>query len=473
MVLRESLVGRVVTLITVSIGLSVVGPAGSQAQPMQVGYADGLFNSADPAVSSLWAHKAAVAGASLARVNVIWSAVAPKRPRPSFVGSNPASPGYEWQGVDNAVRAAHEQGLALMLTVYNAPSWAEGANKPADTRAGTWRPQRSLLREFATALARRYDGAYPDPLRPGETLPRVQSYEVWNEPNQDFFLSPQWDAGKLVGPGIYRNLVNTFYGAVKAVDSRTKIVAGSMSPFGDPPGGSRTPPVTFLRSMLCIRGRGKQSAPCKHPAHFDVLADHPITFGPPNESARSPLDVCPPNLGRLTQILRTAEQRGQVLPRRKKPLWATEFWYITNPPVTGGVSPILQARWYQQALYEVWRGGASAFVVYPLRDPSTNATDNLAAGVYFTDGSPKPSVKAMQFPFVAHRGGGTRLRLWGISPHRGPVQIQVLRKGHWKRFATVASRGKPFPFTTRISLRHGGKLRATMGSQTSLPWTQR
>jgi hypothetical protein len=470
------LAGRTVTAVAFAVVLGTLLPAAAAAHPstLQFGYGDPLFESKDAATREVWLQRAAAAGGSIARINVYWSAVAPAHPGDGFVGSDPASPAYRWRDLDASVRSAAAAGLPVMFTVFNAPAWAEGKEKPGGAADGTWRPQRPLFAAFGKALARRYDGAYPDPLAPGRSLPRVPFYEVWNEPNQEYYLAPQWDAGRLVGPGIYRNLVNAFYGAVKGVDPSATVIAGSMSPYGDPPGGSRTPPVVFLRTMLCLRGERLRPSHCRNPAHLDILSDHPITFGAPRESARSPLDVSTPNLPRLTRILRRAQQTHRVLPAGRKPLWATEFWYDSNPPDPHGLPLARQARWYEEAAYEVWKGGASAFFLQPLRDtaPVPDFDNTLQSGLYFLNGTAKPSRQAMRFPLVAERLGQRRVRVWGIAPRPGRVEVQALRGGKWRAVATVQAGGTGHPFTATIALAHRASLRARIGSEVSLAWRQ-
>ena len=452
--------------------LAVLGgfaPFSQAATPSQirVGYSDPSFSSSDAPTRNHWLDKAAAAGGTLERINVYWSTIAPLHPDSNFVGSDPSSPGYRWESLDGAVRSAAAHGMTVMLTVLQAPSWAEGRGRPDGARAGTWRPQPALFASFGMALARRYSGSYPDPLASGSSLPRVRFYEVWNEPNQDEYLGPQWEGGKLVGPGIYRNLLNRFYAAVKKVQPHAKILGGSMSPFGDSPGGPRTPPVVFLREMLCLKGGRLRRIRCPKPAHLDILSDHPITFGAPFESARSPLDVSTPNLGRLTRILRRAEQSARVLPAGHRPLWATEFWYVSDPPQPGGVPLAKQARWYEQALYVLWLGGASALVLQPIRDQPS-----LPSGIYFEDGSPKPSRQAMRFPFVTQRIDRETVRAWGIAPHRGTVRIQVGHRGSWRTLASVRTPGRSHPFLSTLHLPRGGELRARIGGTSSLTWKQ-
>jgi hypothetical protein len=482
---RASTPGRVaatfrlglLTLILLAAVLVAV-PAAARANalsPLRFGYDDSLFTSEESETREHWLETARETGGSIARIDVKWRTIAPEEPPPGFEANNPASSGYQWETLDDAVRSASANGLAVLFTVYQAPRWAEGAGRPRDAEPGSWKPQPGAYEQFAQALASRYDGGHPDPLLPGTNLPRVRYFEAWNEPNLDTYLNPQWEGNEWAGPSRYRGLLNAFYSGVKASQPTATVIGGSLAPFGDPPGGERTPPVLFLRSLLCLHGGQLTPVACPEPAHFDVLSDHPIAVGAPSQPASSPLDVTTPDMGHLTEILEKAERDHLVLPRSKKPLWVTEFWYDTDPPDPNGLSLATQARWYEQDLYSFWQQGAQVAITLQIRDSAAGKGYSFTnqSGAYFLDGSPKPSATAFRFPLVAHRTGPFSVAVWGIAPKGGKVKIQVLRKGSWKTLGSVSTVGRPHPFTTNVQLLRFGQLRAVQGSQTSLPWAQR
>jgi hypothetical protein len=458
------------SLTTVTTAARAAAPA-----PLRFGYDDSLFTTSESETREHWLETAKETGASIARIDVKWRAVAPEKLPAGFDATNPASPGYEWETLDDAVRSAADNGLTVLLTVYEAPSWAEGSGRPRNVELGSWKPQSGPYEAFAQALASRYDGSYPDPLLPGTNLPRVGYFEAWNEPNLDTYLNPQWEGNEWVGASRYRGLLNAFYSGVKASQPSATVIGGALAPFGDPPGGERMPPVLFLRSLLCLHGGKLTPVSCPEPARLDVLSDHPIAVGAPSQSASSPLDVTTPDMGHLTTILEKAERDHLVLPRAKKPLWVTEFWYDTNPPDPNGLSLATQARWYEQDLYSFWQQGAQVAITLQIRDAPAGKGYSFTnqSGAYFLDGSPKPSATAFRFPLVAHRTGPFKVAVWGIAPKGGKVKIQVLRKGSWKTLGSVSTVGRPHPFQTTVQLLRFGQLRAVQGSQASLPWAQR
>lgn len=472
--------GALALLATLALAAAAAAPGAAAARRgnaslsgLQIGFAGPELTSSDAGTREYWLRRTAATGASLIRVGASWAAIAPKSPPAGFEAANPASPGYDWAKLDAALRSAASAGLRVMLNVNGAPAWAEGAGRPAGIRAGAWKPQAPAFGAFARAIAARYSGSFPDPLSPGSALPRVRYFEVWNEPNLDTYLAPQWEGWRSRGPAIYRKLLNSFYAGAKAAQPGATVIGGSLAPFGDRPGGERTPPVEFLRRLLCLRGGALRPVACPHPARLDVLSDHPIAVGAPLESARSPLDVTTPNLGRLTRVMERAEATGRVLPRGHKPLWVTEFWYDSNPPDPNGVPLYREARWYEQDLYLFWKQGARVAITLQIRDspPGKGWEYTNQSGVFFLDGTPKPARTAFRFPFVAQRTGRRAVSAWGISPRRGRVRIEVRRGGRWTTLTTVRAAAWRATFATTLPLRGRAHLRAVVGGEASLPWT--
>jgi hypothetical protein len=442
---------------------------------LDLGFGDPLFVAADASVRDFWLGRASSTGAGLARIDVHWSQLAPKSPPPQFEPADPASPGYDWAWLDAAVRDAASHGLRVLLTVYSAPRWAEGGGSPASAYPGTWKPQPTAVGAFAHAISSRYSGRFPDPLVPGSYLPRVRYFEAWNEPNLDNYLSPQWNGSSSVGPDLYRELLNSFYAGVKQAQPRAIVIAGSLAPFGDQPGGTRTPPVAFLRRLLCLHGGRLTPTACPQPAHLDVLSDHPIAVGPPRQPATNPLDATTPDLGKLTRVLRRAEASGGVLPRARKSLWVTEFWYDSSPPDPDGVPLARQARWYEQDLYMFWSQGATAAIALQLSDspPGKGFEFTGQAGIFFADGRPKPSRTALRFPLVARRLNPSHVMVWGIAPRAGLVQVQERQGGSWRTVGSIRADGPSRPFRAALAISGRARLRARLGREVSLSWNQR
>ena len=481
-----ALVGLAVALLA-TLALPTAAPA---TRGLTTGFQSDYFQSPDAGTRDFWLKKSVDAGAGIVRLNVPWLFFAgiSRPPDPT----NPDAYGNAFAVLDESVRDAQAHGLQVMLIVSGAPPWAEGPGRPADAVEGSWRPNPSDFADFAQALATRYSGNFAPAGQP--VLPAVQALEIWNEPNTSGAISPQFEGKTDVAAGIYRDLLNAAYDAVKRVNPKMLVVTGGTDPYGDPPGGPYPPgiqrvrPVTFWEDVLCVqpvkskkkKGKKKKAAPsyvrkggCNGPVKFDVLAHHPIdnTGKGPLAHGPNPDDVSTPDLGRVTQILRGAEKAGTTLPGKHQ-LWVTEFWWDSKPPNPSGASLTTQARWIEQSLYLFWKAGANLAINFVVGDTDVrpNVHAGFQGGVYFQDGRPKPSLTAYQFPFVTSRINRTTLEAWGKSPAAGKVLIQR-KQGGWKTIKRV-SVGKGSVFDTKLKLSGKQLLRAKIGSSTSLTWKQ-
>jgi hypothetical protein len=459
--------------------LAGASAAGAQALGLTTGFsADPALTGNAPAASEVWIPRAVAEGAGIVRVNVVWSQVAPPVRLPGFVPADPASPAYDWRTTDAAVRALAGGGLQVLLNLWGAPAWAEGPGAPAGTRPGTWRPDATEFASFATAAALRYDGRFPDPLRPGSFLPRVRLWQPWNEPNLTYYLSPQWSrvasGWAPASPGIYRQLLNAFYAAVKRVSPFDFVVTAGTAPYGDPPGGQRMPPVAFDRALFCLRDDALLTPlSCPDPPHLDALSHHPYAVGGPRSHALNVDDAAVPDLYKIARVLHAAERAGHVSPAGRKRLWVTEVSWDSSPPDPNGVPLLQQARWLEQALYVMWSQGVDTVLWLEIVDapPIPDYASTYQAGVYFLNGAPKPAAQAFRFPFVTHRSDQTHLRAWGRAPRAGTLVIELRRGQRWRVARTIAVRADAV-FLIRLRIRGNATLRAEIGGQTSLPWRQ-
>jgi hypothetical protein len=453
----------------------VCAPAGAQAaNGLSVGFLDGVFN-ADAAERSPWLGRAVDSGADILRVDVGWPVLNSATRPAGFDARNPADPAYDFTRSDAAVVDATAHGLRVLASFTGAPLWAEGPGRPADAPPSSWKPDPAALEEYGAALAQRYSGTFPDPARPGQTLPRVDAFQLWNEPNLDKYLSPQWSGGKTFAPAHYRRMLSAFYRGVKSVRPGALVVTAGTAPFGDPEAnGHRIMPVRFVRDMLCLRsskGRLRAATSCPEPARFDVLSHHPYSVGAPTRKALNTDDVSIPDIGKLTRLLRAAERSGGALPRKRHRMWTTEVSYDSSPPDPQGVPVALQARYLEQTFYLLWRQGVDTITWFQIRDqlpqPSYAATNQ--SGIYFADGRPKPAQRAFRFPFVAERASRTTLRVWGRAPVAGSVRIERRAGSGWTLVRTVRAK-EHGTFLVRITARGKASLRARVAGETSLTW---
>ncbi len=363
----------------------------------------------------------------------------------------------------------------MLASFTGAPRWAEGPNRPQSAPPRTWQPDPLALEEYGAALARRYSGDFPDPARPGRTLPRVDAFQVWNEPNLDKYLTPQWTGRGTSAPAHYRRMLNAFYNGVKSVRPAALVVTGGLAPFGDDAdfvGRKRIRPARFVREMLCLRQVRKRlrGTSCPTPARFDVLAHHPYSIGAPRRRARNADDVSIPDMGKLTRILRAAERSGRALPRKRHRVWVTEVSYDSKPPDPQAVPLVRHARWLQETFYLLWRQGVDTILWFQVRDSAaleTQATNQ--SGTFFRNGASKPAAQAFRFPLVAERAGRGRLRVWGRAPAAGSLRIERRHGSAWRLVRTIRVR-RHGTFLVRIVAHRGSYLRARVAGESSLVW---
>jgi hypothetical protein len=397
-VLHYARAGRnpTLALILAVAGLLAAAPQARSA-PMQVGFYDPVFASADPVERATWLDRARSAGAEVVRVNLIWALVAPAAPADP---TDPADPVYRWATFDAAVADANARGLRVLLTVTGAPPWAEQGPRPETAAIGSWQPDPVALGAFAQAAARHYTGS-------------VHAWQIWNEPNLSLYLAPQWKSGRPFAPVRYRSLLNAAYRAIKAVDPSNLVVTAGTAPYGDPlPGGSRIMPARFWREVLCVSGTRLRARRCPSPARFDALAHHPYGIRGPTSHARNADDVALPDLGRLTRIVRAAVRHRTVFPARAKQLWVTEVSWDSSPPDPDGVPAERFAPWVSEALSVLERQGTDVVTWFRIRDqapvPSYAATNQ--SGLYLLSGEPKPALDAWVAGVNRIRAGHRRKR---------------------------------------------------------------
>jgi hypothetical protein len=476
-----------------------------------------LIMSPDAAVREQALARIRATGASVARIPVEWRYIVTSPPPVGFDASDPASPAYDFTKVDAAVRDTVAAGLTPLLVVTSAPDFAEAPHRWQYAYPGSWAPSPAAFGAFATALARRYDGSFPDPLQPSRALPRVRLLEAWNEPNLARYLEPQWvvegKRWRAFSPLLYRQLLNAFYAAVKAVAPSDTVIATGVAPNGEPAGVGRMTPVRFLREMLCLEGgAGAQAGPrvegggarkmkahagkvrmtsnggraaCPDPPHFDVLAFHPLSFENPDNAAASSQDVAIADIAKVTSLLARAERDHTALPRTHKPVWVTELNWESAPQTTHGVPARLQALWISRALHRLWVAGVSfaewQFLVDPYPGVPLATSDGQVvevprpAGLYSAgvvdgrsepaDARPKPFLRGFAFPFDPLRVDRRRVRVWALLMAPGqPVALQrQTQGGTWRTLAKLRA-DRYGVLNTLVHLRGVADLRLASGS---------
>ena len=204
------------------------------------------------------------ANATIMKTTVYWFNVAPRRPANA---ANPFDPAYRWEDLDEFVRQAADRDIEVMLTIWGTPSWAGAGRNRMPRRL-------SDVTNFARALSTRYSGRF-------RGFPYVRFYSIWNEPNLNLFLSPQFNAaGKSVAPPNYARLYRAAYAGIKAGSRSALMAIGETSARGLTTSASHTP------------GRFAELLSKTRPAlRFDAWAHHPYPTThtqPPTQRVRWP-----------------------------------------------------------------------------------------------------------------------------------------------------------------------------------------
>jgi hypothetical protein len=444
---------RRAALAAVAAVLALASPA--EAARLDVGFFDSVFSTGERAP---WLQRAAESNAGIVRVDIAWAA--PTRP---VNPADPADPAYDFSAADASIKAATQAGLRVLASFTGAPEWAEGPGRPADAAIGSWKPDPAAVGDYGTALATRYSGRYPDPAQPGTMLPRVEAFQLWNEPNLSRYLSPQWQNGRTSAPARYRDMLNAFYDGLHAVPDPPLLVTAGTAPFGDPgTGGDRLPPARFVRDLLARQTR------------FDVLAHHPYSVGAPSRRALNPDDVSIPDLGKLTKLLRAAEHAKLAGGATRHRLWVTEVSYDSSPPDPDGIKESTHAGYLAQTFYLLAKAGADTIIWFQIRDeaprPSYAATNQ--SGIYFRDGRPKLAQQAFRFPFYARRAERTKVAVWGRAPASGRVAVQRRTSSGWRTVKSLKVNAAQ-TFQTTVAGSGVTRVRARLEDVQTLAWRVR
>jgi len=533
------------TLVTAALAALLLTPsaalAGSEQQSMFQD--DDLLEFSPPSKVTDTLNTLRALGVDRVRVTVFWGAVAPdasSQTKPKgFDGSDPdAYENARWERYDTLVRLAGARGIGVMFDVAGpAPKWATPNPRRKDLDS-TYNPSPTEFNAFVRALGTRYSGsflakddrpktvnhpakgvpglpgyqpAYTTTTKPGPPLPRVDWWEIWNEPNQPGWLTPQWTQHGSKGhrawvptsPTLYRGLADAMYNGLSSTGHGSDtILIGVTAPKGlNVKGISRAiKPQQFITELYCVnkynevyRGRAARirgcptkdpltTFPAQHPVLFKAsgFSHHPyeLTFAP-NKKPTDPLYLTIANLPKLSDTLRRAWLRyRQPVGAHGVPLYLTEFGYQTNPPDRLGVSPTRQAAYLDEAEYIAWRNPAvQSLSQFLLVDGGPPIGLTFQSGLRYINGANKPAFNAYKLPIWVpspHTRHGKRMRVWALirpadNGHAPTVQIQFRARGSksWRAIGTrsgTADRG--YVWTTVIA-RGRGALRISWNGQES------
>ena len=419
-------------------------------------------------------------GADGVRAIVRWRDVAPapraiQRPRGFRPGDPAAYPAARWDALDDLVRGTRARGLSLLLSPSTPiPGWASHCEGPPAFRR-VCAPSAYEYGAFLRALGRRYSGAYADENQGRGVLPRVSRWSFGNEPNQATWLRPQRSIRRgsvYVSSAVaYRSMVRAGIAALRATGHRgDRMLLGETSPIGRTTGGlsgRSTPPAAFIRTLLCLDGRGRalrgRSAAiraCRPARRLAVtgFAHHPYAQGgskPPRYRGDPATEITLASSRRLKRLLDAGGRRGTI-PQRL-PIHYTEHGFQSNPPdLAFGVSLACQAAFVNQSDWIAYRDPRVRTVAqYKLLDDPVVA--GFQSGLRFSDGRPKPAYGAYRLPLWVTPDGASRLRVYGqVRPlgrgARGVVELQnaPLAGGGFITVERIAVRTRTNAFVRKV-----------------------
>ncbi|MBI3226425.1 MAG: tandem-95 repeat protein [Mycolicibacterium cosmeticum] len=269
-----------------------------------------------------------------------------------WAGIEPDDDSYDWDAVDRVVDSAQLKGITVLGVLGTTPDWAavpgqvQYQGRPADLNA---------FDDFVTEVATHFQG-------------RVSDYEVWNEPNANFFWAPVPDAAQ------YTALLKVAYAAIKEADPDAVVIAASVGAGAEDPGVAINP-VTFLAQMYAAGAGG----------YFDAVSFHPYQYG-------LLFSVGEGHAG--TPVTQAEQMYALMLANGdgNKKIWATEYGVPTSV-----VSEAAQAAYIGDFL-RTWRtldfaGPAflHTFADYPDADPI-----QATFGLFRQDWTPKPAVATVE-----------------------------------------------------------------------------
>ena len=353
----------------------IAGAASAGAAPTIIALQDDRLTTWPPETIDQRAALIAETGATWTRVDVLWRDIAPTRPENP---ADPTDPAYRWARLDAALRALGNRDVRVLFAVYYSPAWATGGRDDP-----SWAPDREQYGAFMEALGRRYSGSFLAGLQPapGPPLPKVTHFEVWNEPNLDFFFRPQWrkvrGEWRPASPGLYARLVKAADRRLSRVRPDALLIVGALGPTTTthPPLADSAEGFTGIFGVEpFVRALVRADVPA------GAVSQHVYPGAEPGKSRAIP------SIRGIPRLLELWDELEPGLP-----LYITEAGYTTapNPNREYAVSERTQADYLPRLLRGLAGPRVRMVVWYHLQDHR-----DWASGLLAEDGRRKPSWEA-------------------------------------------------------------------------------
>ncbi|HYN50011.1 MAG TPA: hypothetical protein VES62_03720 [Thermoleophilaceae bacterium] len=237
--------------------------------------------------------------ADFAALGVRWARVDLRWNRIEAGGPAVAAGGGDWAEMDRIAAAAARHGIRLLPIVGFTSSWASESGE-------TWAmPDSEPFADYFAAVLRRY--------------PRIQAWELWNEPNYSAFAKPFPD------PAGYVEFLRTAHRVRAQVGSKAKLISGGLAP------GTEIDIIPWVNEMSRLGGLDLIDGPGAHP------------YSP----------AAPDGRGAWTMRLEDLHNRLAFAGHGDLKLWLTEYGSPVSTVATGwgpaALSEEQQAEWLHLA----------------------------------------------------------------------------------------------------------------------------
>lgn len=323
--------------------------------------------------------------ARVARFDIFWNEVARTRPANP---TNPDDPAYDWSRADTVLRGMADRGIRPLVSVYSTPTWSAGRPAPTGaefTQYNPHAPRAGDYGRFMQAVAKRYSGRHfsPDFIEP---LPRVNMWEVWNEPNLKRFFR------KGTGSSLpaYLQLVREAYPAIKRQNPAAVVMVGATGPRGSTGDGS-------IGARVWLAGIARAPLSLK----FDAYSQHiyPAT-APTSKKNVFPSWMSLPEIFAQLDTRRAREisaargaARARLMRAPKIPVFITEAGYTTKRTEVRTVQvTVAQQATYLRQIFQLRDVRASRVPVVVWFNMQDN--DAWPGGLFTETGARKPSYAA-------------------------------------------------------------------------------
>ena len=248
--------------------------------------------------------------------------------------------------------------------------------------------------------------------------PTVRDFVIGNEPNLNRFWMPQFALdGTSLSPAAYLALLARTYDELKRVSPKVQVIGGAVSPRGgDRAGGIRPThsPTRFITELGNAYRQSGRTLPV-----MDSFAIHPYqdnSSTPPGFAHPNNTTIAIADYDKLVTLLGQAFD-GTAQPGSTLPIVYGEFGVESVIPAaktalyTGkeieSVRPVdnaTQAAFYREALAIAFcQPNVTMFLFFHTVDESN--LDRWQSGLYYADGTPKPSLTAVDQATRDARGG--------------------------------------------------------------------